>query len=312
CIPEERPIGEYIKNGLVILDKPRGPTSHQTASWVKEILGVQKAGHSGTLDPAVSGVLPIAVEDASKILDFLLGEDKEYITVMRLHADVKKEKLEKTLKQFQGKIYQKPPLKSAVKRQLRTRTIHKIEILEINERDILLKIKCEAGTYIRKLLHDIGLVLGVGAHMQELRRTKAGPFNENQVVTLHDLKDAWQTLKEEKDDTQLRKTILPIEQAVQNHRKIWVKDTAVDAICHGANLHMPGIARLHANIKKGQETALMTLKNELIAIATSNHNSQELLKKEHGVAAELQRVIMKPGTYPKQWKTKPKNEDTTN
>ncbi|MFH1125650.1 MAG: RNA-guided pseudouridylation complex pseudouridine synthase subunit Cbf5 [Candidatus Altiarchaeota archaeon] len=302
--PEQRPTEEYIKNGLIILDKPRGPTSHQTAAWVKEILGVEKAGHSGTLDPNVSGVLPIAIEDSAKILDYLLGEDKEYIAVMRVHAELPKDKIEKTLKYFQGEIYQKPPLKSAVKRQLRTRKIYKIEPIEIDCRNVLIKINCEAGTYIRKLIHDIGLVLGTGAHMQELRRTKAGQFTEQESATLHDLKDAMQTYLEEKDETQLRQIIKPVEYAVKNMPKIWLKDTAVDAICHGASLAMPGIAQLNPNIKKDKTIALMTLKGELIAIATSQHNTQELLKKQHGTAATPQRVIMKPNTYLKHWKTK--------
>jgi H/ACA ribonucleoprotein complex subunit 4 len=308
--PENRKLEEYIKNGLVILDKPRGPTSHQTASWVKEILGVVKAGHSGTLDPAVSGVLPIAMEDSAKILDFLLGANKEYIAVMRVHQELPKEQIEKVVKQFQGTIYQKPPVKSAVKRQLRTRRIHKMEILETDGRNTLLKINCEAGTYIRKLIHDIGLVLGTGANMQELRRTKAGQFTEKESITLHDLKDAWQTYLEEKDETQIRKAVKPVEYAVQSLPKIWVKDTAVDAICHGASLMMPGIAQLNNNIKKGTIVALMTLKNELIAIASSQHTSAELMKKRNGTAATSQRVIMKPNTYPKHWKTRPEKQDS--
>jgi H/ACA ribonucleoprotein complex subunit 4 len=303
--PENRPLDEYIKNGLIILDKPRGPTSHQTTAWAKDILQVKKAGHSGTLDPNVSGVLVIAIEDAAKILDYLLGDEKEYIAAMKLHTQTPKEKLEQTLKQFQGEIYQKPPLKSAVKRRLRTRKISKIQLLELEQKDALIKINCQAGTYIRKLTHDIGLALGTGAHMQELRRTKAGPFTEQEAHTLHDLKDAWQAYAEDKDETQLRTIIKPVEHAVKNTPKIWVKDTAVDAICHGASLNMPGIAKLNANIKKNQTTALMTLKNELIAIATSTHKAEELMKKQNGIAATLQRVTMKPNTYPKHWKTKP-------
>ena len=303
--PGQRSMEEHLRSGIIILDKPRGPTSHQTSAWVKDIIGLQKAGHSGTLDPGVSGVLPIALEDATKILDFLLGEDKEYVTVMRLHAFLPQEKLEKTLALFKGEIYQKPPLKSAVKRQLRTRKIRAITLLETADRSALLNIRCEAGTYIRKLIHDIGLVSGTGAHMQELRRTKAGPFTEQEAITLHDLKDAWQAHLEEHDDEPLRKAVKPVEYAVKNMKKIWLKDSAVDAICHGAPLHMPGISQLSPNIKKGDTIAVMTLKQELIAIAESQWNTSDLMKKQHGTAASLQRVIMQPNLYPRHWKTHP-------
>lgn len=302
CPPEKRTLEEHIKNGIIVLDKPRGPTSHQTTAWVKDILQVQKAGHSGTLDPNVSGVLPIAIEDATRILEHLLTEDKEYVALMRLHANVTPDKLDKTLKQFQGEIFQKPPLKSAVKRQLRTRRVHKIQTIEADGRNILLKINCQAGTYIRKLIHDTGLALGTGAHMQQLRRTKAGQYAEKETTRLHDLKDAWHSHLEEQDDTPIRDIIRPVEDAVRDMPKIWVKDTAVDAICHGAGLYAPGIAQLNARIKKHDTIALMTLKQELIAIATSQLNAPDILKKNHGLIAQTQRVLMKPNTYPKHWK----------
>ena len=200
CYPFNRPMEEYIRKGFVVIDKPMGPSSHEVVVWVRRILNVQKTGHTGTLDPRVTGVLPIMIEDATKLVRILQGSEKEYVCLMRLHGDVRKEEIERVLKLFEGKIYQRPPLKSAVKKRLRVRTIYKIEILEIEGRDVLFKVTTEAGTYIRKLCTDIGEVLGCGAHMQELRRTRTGIFDESMCYTLHDLLDAYTFWKEEGEE----------------------------------------------------------------------------------------------------------------
>ncbi len=302
--PGKRTIDEHIRNGIINLDKPSGPTSHQVSSWVKKILEVEKAGHSGTLDPAVTGVLPMAVENSTKILKTLLLAPKEYVCLMSLHGDISDEKLNEVLKYFHGKIYQKPPLKSAVKRSLRTRTIYYLELIERDGRDVLFRVGCEAGTYIRKLCHDIGLVLGTGAHMQELRRTKAGPFDESNLVTLHDLKDAYEFYRESGDEAELRKYILPVEHAVHHLWGIWINDGAVDAICHGADLNAPGICRLDSEIEPNDHVAIFTLKDELVAIGSSLRNSAEIMDMKEGKVVDLQRVVMPSGTYPKKWHSK--------
>ena len=177
--PMERSIEEHLSYGVINLDKPRGPTSHEVAAWVKGILKIKKAGHGGTLDPRVNGVLPITLEESTKIVKVLLNAGKEYVCAMRLHSDSSRHKIGEALSKFVGEIYQRPPVKSAVKRQLRTRRIYYINLLEVDNRDVLFKVGCEAGTYIRKLCHDIGEVLGLGAHMLELRRTKSGIFDES-------------------------------------------------------------------------------------------------------------------------------------
>ncbi|MCX6695629.1 MAG: RNA-guided pseudouridylation complex pseudouridine synthase subunit Cbf5 [Candidatus Altiarchaeota archaeon] len=303
CTPMERPVQEYIHKGIVNLDKTSGPTSHQASSWVKGIFGVSKAGHSGTLDPKVTGVLPIGIEDATKVLQGLLQSGKQYVCLMKIHGDVSASQLKNILSYFQAEIYQRPPVKSAVKRELRTRTIYSIELMEKDGNHVLFKVDSAAGTYIRKLCHDIGLILGVGAHMQELRRTRSGPFTEETIVTLHDLKDAYQIYVEEKDETKLRKLIQPMEAAVEKLPKLWLRDSAVSSICHGATLNAPGISKLSSNIKKRDVVALMTLKNELVALAISQEDSKKILEMEKGVVATPERVIMNPDTYPKQWKT---------
>ena len=298
--PSERSIKEMLDYGVINIDKPRGPTSHQVSAYVKQILGCTKSGHSGTLDPKVTGVLPIAIGRATRIVQALLPAGKEYVAIMHLHKEIDESKLRKTIKQkFIGKIKQLPPIKSAVKRQVRYRKIYYIEILEIDGKDVLMQIGCQAGTYIRKLVHDIGQELKVGAHMAELRRTKAGPFNESSLTTLTDLKDAFWFYKNQNKDTWLKKLIQPIENGVKHLPKVWVLDTAVDAICHGAKVAVPGIASVESDIQSDEQVAIMTLKSELIGIGAARMTSKDMTKKKKGIAVNTSKVFMERGTYPK-------------
>lgn len=184
-----------------------------------------------------------------------------------------------------------PPLRSAVKRVERERTIYYIDLLEIDGQDVLFKVGCQAGTYIRKLCYDIGKKLGVGAHMAELRRTKVGNLDESLAVSLQDLSDAYAFWKEG-DETEIKKMILPMEKAVEHLQKIVVLDSAVDALCHGAKLNVPGIAKLDGGILKGDYIAVMTLKGELIMTGIAQMSSLEIEKKDKGVAVKAERVFM--------------------
>ncbi len=222
--------------------------------------------------------------------------------LMHLHRDVPDEELEKAIMSFVGEIVQIPPLKSSVKRRPRRRRIYYIEILEREGRDVLLRVGCQAGVYMRKLAVDIGKKLGIGAHMQELRRTKSGPFKEEESVYLQDVVDAYKFWLEDGNEKYIRKVILPIERGVEHLKKVWILDSSVDSICHGATLKVPGIAKLHSNIKKGDMVAVMTLKDELVAIGESLLSSEEIMEMDKGVAVRIRRVIMKPGTYPPLWK----------
>ncbi len=301
--PYGRSIKDLLKSGVILLDKPSGPTSHQVAAWVKDILGLEKAGHGGTLDPKVTGLLPITLGRATNAVKTLLLGGKEYVGIMKLHADIPKKDIEEILIEFTGKIYQLPPVRSAVKRELRIREIYYLEPLEIEKRSVLFKVGCEAGTYIRTLCHDIGDALGCGAHMQELRRTKIASFSEEEAVNLHDLKDAFVFFTEDGEEEELRKIILPYERLLDHIPKIMVKDSAVDALCHGANLAIPGIVELDPDITKNQEVAFITRKDEGIALGISHLTSQEILDKTQGIAAKIERVLMEPGTYPKMWRS---------
>ena len=262
-------------------------------------------GHGGTLDTKVTGILPITLEDATKMVQALLYSGKEYICVMKLHGDVREDQVKRVLAEFEDEIYQRPPLRSSVKRQLRTRRIYYNDYLELDGRNVLFKVGCEGGTYIRKLCFDIGEILGVGGHMQELRRTRAGPFLETSAkkVTLHDVAYWFGEYEEKKEQSILCKFIEPMEVALMQLPKIIVRDSAVDALCHGANLTAPGVLLVDTGIIEGSTIAIFTLKGEAVALAKALVSTQEIMDFNHGAVAALARVLMPRGTYPKVWKT---------
>ena len=300
--PEERTINELLSMGLINLDKPSGPTSHQVDSWIKEILEVRKVGHGGTLDPRVTGVLPVAVGDGTKALRVLLLAGKEYVGVMRLHKPVDETLLVSTCQGFVGEIYQLPPVRSAVKRVRRKRRVYYFDVLETRDKEVLFRVGCEAGTYVRTLCVDVGKKLKVGAHLQELRRTKVGQLSEDETVTLHDLKDGYMLWKDEGYEDELRRCLKPIELIVSHLPKIVVRDSAVDALCHGASLALPGVVEVDTGIKKGDSVAVMTLKEELVMVGNATMSTEDIIQKDSGVCVLPERVIMRKGTYPRLWK----------
>ncbi len=300
CEPDKRDIETLLQYGVINLDKPSGPTSHEVVSWVRKILGISSAGHGGTLDPKVTGVLPCALGRATRVLSALLSAGKEYIGIMFLHTHEKIKKIEKVFKLFTGKIYQRPPIKSSVVRKLRVREIYYIKILEVSKNHVLFRVGCEAGTYIRKLCFDIGEVLCSGAHMLELRRTRVGNFIEdNNLITLQNLKDAFTIYQEEGEEYYLRKIIFPMEKMVSHMPKIYVRDSAVDALCHGANLAAAGVCFIDARIKKDMQVAYMTLKRELIGFGIAEKNSMEIYKAKSGIMVKTNKIFMERSIYPR-------------
>lgn len=295
--PNERTIEELIECSVIIVDKHSGPTSHQITDWVKKIFSVKKAGHSGTLDPAVTGVLPIALEDATKVMPLMMGLRKEYVGMMHLHKEVPEEVLRKTIESFIGKIKQLPPVKSAVARREREREIYFFDILEIDGKNVLFKVVCEAGTYVRKLCHDIGISLGVGAHMAELRRTKVGDFTEDKSHSLLEIKDAYEFWREG-NEKNLRKFLIPVEFSILHAKRVFVKDSAADSICNGSPVYPNGIVRIQEGIEAGELIAIYSLKEELVAIGIAKMNSEKMFKAKKGIAIRTDRVIMKKGIYP--------------
>ncbi|MBS3056458.1 MAG: RNA-guided pseudouridylation complex pseudouridine synthase subunit Cbf5 [Candidatus Aenigmarchaeota archaeon] len=285
CYPGHRPVENLIKNGILILDKWSGPTSHDVVSYVKKALELNKAGHSGTLDPAVTGVLIVALENACKVMPALQGLDKEYIGIMKLHKNAS---IDAVLKDFLGSIKQTPPVRSSVKRQERERKIYEFEIIEKSNRDICFRVKCEKGTYIRKLVDDIGKKIG-GAHMTELRRISAGRFTEENSYSLNQIKEAYENWKKTGSD-EIRKMILPVEEATEHLGKIVIKDTAVSSVANGAVLYTEGISRYENTIKKNDLVAIYTLRGELLALAMSLTDTHKLRKKSP--IAQPTRIIL--------------------
>jgi H/ACA ribonucleoprotein complex subunit 4 len=242
------------------------------------------------------------LEDATKVSQALLQSGKEYVCVTRLHKSIPEGKVRSVLDEFQGEIYQRPPIRSSVKRRLRTRTIYYLNFLEMQENNVLFKVGCQSGTYIRKLCFDIGEVLGCGAHMRELRRTRAGPFTEDDgLVTLYDVLKAVNKWRETGEEKYMRSIIFPMEKAFELLPKIVIRDSAVSAICHGASVTAPGILSLEEEICRGDLIAVFTQKGEAVALAQAVVSSDTMLTSKRGFMVEPTRILMERDTYPKMW-----------
>lgn len=300
--PSEKSIEELLENSFLNIDKPKGPTSHQVDAWIKKILDTKKIGHSGTLDPNATGVLPIGVGSATKLLKFLLPAGKEYIALIKLHKDASKKDIIEVCNSLVGKITQMPPVRSAVKRRKRKREIYYLEILDFKNRNILIRVGCESGTYIRTLAVSIGRKLKTGAHLEDLRRSSVGNISEKNSIYLQDLKDAFVFYQEDKQEKFLKEILKPVELMLDFLPKIIISDSAVDAICHGANLMKPGIVEMDTEIKKNDLVLIKTLKGEAVAVAKSILSTEDIVQTDKGEIAILKRVIMKENTYPSIWK----------
>lgn len=304
-LPDKRPLDILLDYGFIPLDKPPGPTSHEVVAWVKKILGLSKIGHSGTLDPGTTGLLPLGLGEATKALQVLTLGPKEYYALARMHSYISSKKIELVMKEFTGDIYQRPPQRTAVRRATRIRTVYSFDLLEQHERLILIRILCQAGTYVRKIIYDLGEVLSLGATMIELRRTRVDCLSERtgSFVRLHDILDAFERYKETEDETRLRQLIMPIEYSLQGLRGVMIRDTAVDALCHGAQLAIPGITAVPPNLRRGELVGVYTLKGEIVGLSEAVMTSEEIGTKTTGFAFIMKRIIMKPNTYPKVWRT---------
>lgn len=223
----------------------------------------------------------------------------------RMHSYISSKKIELVMKEFTGDIYQRPPQRTAVRRATRIRTVYSFDLLEQHERLILIRLLCQAGTYVRKIIYDLGEVLSLGATMIELRRTRVDCLSERtgSFVRLHDILDAFERYKETEDETRLRQLIMPIEYSLQGLRGVMIRDTAVDALCHGAQLAIPGITAVPPNLRRGELVGVYTLKGEIVGLSEAVMTSEEIGTKTTGFAFTMKRIIMKPNTYPKVWRT---------
>ncbi|MBS3090228.1 RNA-guided pseudouridylation complex pseudouridine synthase subunit Cbf5 [Candidatus Pacearchaeota archaeon] len=278
-----------LHRSIIVIDKPAGMTSFQVTDFVRKELGINKAGHSGTLDPEVTGVLPILLGRASRMLDYFIHQNKEYVGIAHLHQDMEIEKIKKTIKaKFLGKIMQLPPVKSRVKRQEREREIVSFEILEKHEKDILFLVECEAGTYIRKLIHNLGEKLGIGMHMSELRRTKASIFLESQAVTLYDFTKAAEEFNQGNPE-KLSRMLHPAEIITKILPKIEVKTEAIEMLKHGSPLFREMIKN-HENFNKGDFLAVMS-QDKLVEIAQAELESSSIKDLKCNLVAKPKTVL---------------------
>jgi H/ACA ribonucleoprotein complex subunit 4 len=244
-------------------------------------------------------VLPVLLGRATRLTQAVTGLPKEYVGVMRLHGDVGDEELAEALSKFVGEIYQTPPVRSRVARRPRLRTVYELEVIEREGRDVLFRVVVSGGTYVRKLCHDIGLLLGTGAHMRELRRTRVGNLHESQSHNLLEIYAAVRAYSEG-DEGWLRSILRNPEELVAHLPRVEVLDTAVDAICHGAPLATPGVVSYDRSIEKGDLVAMFTLKGELVALGRAEKSALDF--DEGGVFVRTDVVLMERGTYPPFWK----------
>ena len=318
--PDERSPAELLRFGVVNLDKPPGPSSHQVADWVREFVTdaladaddggrrgqdtddgprtdqdteFDRVAHAGTLDPKVTGSLPLMLGDATRLAQVFDDATKGYVAVLELHGPVPSD-FETIVSEFEGELYQKPPRKSAVRRRLRVREVYDLDILERTERRALLSIRCESGTYVRKLCHDIGLALGTGAHMGDLRRIETGSFDDTDLVTMETFVDALRFWVEDGEKEPLRSVVDPAERTLVGLPRVYVAPSAAREIAEGAPVYAPGVI----GVEPAQQGEKTPTQGELVACFTPDESAVCLGRlvgdpdAESGMVVELERVLV--------------------
>ncbi len=304
--PDSRTVEQRLASGFILLDKPAGPTSHQVASWVRDLFGLERLGHGGTLDPFATGVLPLLAGKSMKVTKKVLTHKKTYIAIFRCAEDPDADALASAMKRLTGRVYNVPPEISAVKVQVRTRKISTFDMIERNGKDFLTRIECEAGTYVRTMARDLGLMLGYKVELKELRREKSGRFELSKCVTLQEVADAYWLWKECDKPDALLKMIQPVEKLVLDMPAAHVKDSAAAAIAHGAPLLRPGIVDIDDKITSGKELAIFTLKEELVGIVKLTVDTNQLPNMDSGEVARPSMVLLEQDLYPRRWSVQEK------
>ena len=306
--PLKRDISNYIKSGFICLDKPANPSSHEVVAWIKRILRVEKTGHSGTLDPKVTGCLVVCIDRATRLVKSQQSAGKEYMVIYRLHDSIPMKRVAGELDKLKGALFQRPPLISAVKRQLRVRTVYESKLLEHDEEKNMgmFWVSVESGFYARTICVHLGLMLGCGGQMQELRRPRSGIMVERDASTMHDIIDAQWLYDNHKDESYLRRVVRPLETLLVKHKRIIMKDSSVNAICYGAKILLPGVLRYEDGIEMNEEIVVCTTKGEAICLAIAQMTTATIASCDHGVVAKIKRVVMERDLYPKKWGLGPK------
>ena len=264
------------EKGVVVIDKPSGPTSHEVAAWVRDIVGVEKAAHTGTLDPRVTGCLPVLFGPAARVSGLFAETSKEYVFVLELHGEPSRPVAE-VFEEFEGSVYQRPPVQGSAKRELRVREIETLNLLEEEQNRYLGRIECGAGTYIRKLCHDMGLALGVGGHMAELRRTRSGGFFVEDACYLQGLADAVAVREEEPE--RLDTLVTPLVDVLESHDhlglpRVEAAPNTVESIGNGAPLYAPGVLRVGGDCVEG-DRCVVVADGEAVAVGTFHGDEAE-------------------------------------
>lgn len=299
--PDQKTIEQRLESGFFLLDKGAGPTSHQVAAWVRDMLELPRLGHGGTLDPFATGVLPLMSGKAMRLTKQILEHDKTYIAVFQFKNDVEQDALDAVMKQLTGRIYNVPPEISAVRVQVRTRKIHDFSLLDQSSKRIVARIRCEAGTYIRTMARDMGLFLDQPVELKELRREDSGRFTLKDCVQLHEIADAVWLWKECNEGEALLRMLHPTEKLLAGLPRIVVKDSAVAALAHGAPLLRPGIVSIPSDLTSGQNVLVTSMKGEAVCFVKVNCDSESITNMEKGEIARPSAVLMNDDVYPRRW-----------
>ena len=301
--PDDRTLEQRLAPGFILVDKPAGPTSHQLAAWARDLLGLDRLGHGGTLDPFATGVLPLMTGRCMKITNKILKHQKTYIAVFRFRTMPEINDIKATMATMTGRIYNVPPEVSAVKVQVRTRTIHAFELLDTDGQDAVARITCDAGTYIRTMARDMGLLLNTPVSLKELRRENSGMFDLNDCITMDQLADAVWLWKECGQAEALNAIVHPIEKLLVDVPRCTVKDSAVAALSYGAPLLRPGLVSIPAGLKKGTELLVTSLKEDAVGFVKLKADSDDIPAMESGELARPSMVLMDTEVYPRRWAT---------
>ena len=301
-IPSERGLQALMEAGVILVDKPPGPSSHQLASWARDILGLKRLGHGGTLDPFATGALTLLLGKATRLTEVVLSGDKTYIAILKIDSSISSKQVEEVLERFSGEVYNVPPLESAVKIRVRTRVIQEIKLLESDQEDGLhtVSVSCQAGTYIRTLARDIGLMLGTPCVLSELHRHSTGSFEQSSLCTMQQLADA-AMLAEEGDEEALCRLIAPVERILGSIPGVWVRDSAIASICHGAPLAVPGVVSLDSGMSPGDKTVIWSSKGEAVAVGEMIVGSSDVPNMTEGELIKPKIVLMDKDEYPGAW-----------
>lgn len=281
-------ITQLLDSSVIIIDKPPKLSSNEVSALVKKITGAKRSGHAGTLDPEVSGVLPVALGRTTKLLDYISAKDKIYVGIIKFKTLQTTEKILELFQKFEGNIVQTPPKISAVRKVPRTRVIHYIKFLEQDEKRVLFETKTQAGTYVRTLCEDIGKLVG-GARMEELRRIAVGNITEDKAVKMQDLADAIWLWKEKGNPSELFKILLSPEEYLKNYPKIFIKKSAIFSFLNGVQLTVQGILKTE-EFTKNERVAIYSEENEFLGMGAALVSSSELKNIADGRIVRTERI----------------------